>query len=150
MRSSCPSGRHCAALWGKGYLDEEREMRRFLPHPVPRCFRKDAGTYKVLPRSCDKLRSFYGSGAGHLPLDFPPSASADLAVGSKVAEDSSATSPPYVQLCLDEPAPLWLTSGSFILKGLVSPQEGEQIGRFCPSGTTRGWRDQSHKWLGQA
>lgn len=62
-------------------------MRRFLPHPVPRCFRKDAGTYKVLPRSCDKLRSFYGSGVGlvtallHLPLDFPPSASADLALG---------------------------------------------------------------------
>lgn len=77
-------------LRGKGYLDEEREMRIFLPHPVPRCFRKVASTYKVLPRSRerhDKLQSFYGSGAGlvtallHLPLAFPLSVSAGLALG---------------------------------------------------------------------
>lgn len=93
---------------------------------------------------------FMGLVRGICPLIFPRLPVQIWPWGSEVAEDSSATSPPYVQLCLHEPAPLWLTSGSFILKGLVSPQEGEQIGRFCPSGIMRGWRDQSHKWLGQA
>lgn len=36
-------------LQGKGYLDNDREMRIFLPHPAPHCLRKDASVCTALP-----------------------------------------------------------------------------------------------------
>lgn len=36
-------------LQGKGYLDNDKEMRIFLPHPAPHCLRKDASVCMALP-----------------------------------------------------------------------------------------------------